>query len=105
MRQEDVKITLRIPILKGPDANGIMYTKEAVEKAIKEADATLPLLNDGGKVIGLVEDMKIIDKEIVVDGIVFGAGTNDNVIRYKDILSKSNKFVEEYEITAVGFGE
>lgn len=54
MRTNNIKVKLTIPIPYGkPDLNGVCYTKEAIENAIKNYDSKLPILyqaNEGDSI-------------------------------------------------------
>ena len=40
-----IKVTIKIPFpISKPDRNGIIYTKEAIEKAVREVDGGTPLI-------------------------------------------------------------
>ena len=40
-----IKVTMKIPFLiSKPDRNGIIYTKETIEKAVREFDGVTPLI-------------------------------------------------------------
>ena len=87
MRLEDsnIKLTLHIPIDK-PDANGIVYTEEAVSNAINNLQSRLPILfkesaESDAKVIGATGTQCIVsyDSEnqvckLTIEGVVFYSG-------------------------------
>lgn len=80
-----IKLTLPIPIDK-PDANGIMYTEEAVSNAINNLQSRLPILfkenaESDAKVIGATGTQCIVsyDSEnqvckLTIEGVVFYSG-------------------------------
>ena len=40
-----IKVTMKIPFpISKPDRNGIIYTKEAIEKAVREFDGETPFI-------------------------------------------------------------
>ena len=40
-----IKVTMKIPFpISKPDRNGIIYTKETIEKAVREFDGGTPLI-------------------------------------------------------------
>ena len=40
-----IKVTMKIPFpISKPDRNGIIYTKETIEKAVREFDGVTPLI-------------------------------------------------------------
>ena len=40
-----IKVTMKIPFpISKPDRNGIIYTKETIEKAVREFDGVAPLI-------------------------------------------------------------
>lgn len=87
MRVENtnVKLTIPIPIDK-PDANGIIYTEEAIENALNSLRANLPIvfsesMEDNEKVIGATGSSHIAhwDYEnkvcnVTIDGVLFYSG-------------------------------
>lgn len=105
MRQENIEVTFKIPVdFEKPDDNGVIYTREAVEKALCTY-ASRPILvidNSGNKsVIGitsnknaklLLEDSKY---KIVVDGIIKYGGSSEN-------CEIENKTIKDFTITSVG---
>ena len=87
MRVENVKVKITIPIpIDKPDANGIVYTEEAVENAINNLPSNLPILfkEDAGseeKVIGATGTQCIVSWDfenqvckLTIEGIVFYSG-------------------------------
>ena len=88
MRVENTKVKLTIPIPIGkPDANGIAYTEEAVETALNNLQANIPIVyNDSTetdeKVIGVTTGTSHIvnwDHEnhvcnVTIDGVLFYSG-------------------------------
>ena len=75
-----IKVTMKIlfPISK-PDRNGIIYTKEAIEKAVREFDGGAPLMmvkDEIGTVIGHIEKLELSDNyEVTAHGICYFGGT------------------------------
>ena len=105
MRQENIGITIKIPIDFGkPDKNGVIYTRKAVEKALcTYASRPILVIDDSGNqsIIGvtsnknaklLLEDNKY---KIVVDGIIKYGGSSEN-------CEIENKIVKDFTITSVG---
>ena len=75
-----IKVTMKIPFPIGePDKNGTIYTKEAVEKAVREFDGEIPLMmvkDEIGTVIGHIEKLELSDNyEITAHGICYFGGT------------------------------
>lgn len=70
MRLENGEITIKIPIpIEEPDANGVIYTIEAVENAIQKfnADSPAPLITDidYAKCVGIIYNAELSeDKNI-----------------------------------------
>jgi hypothetical protein len=103
MRVENTKIKLTIPIpVNKPDANGIVYTEEAVEKAVNNLGKYLPILykesaETDEKVIGSTTGNSHIvtwdsDNQVckvTIDGVIFYSGA--------DIIV--NEMTENGEIT------
>ena len=105
MRQENIEVTFKIPVEFGKaDKNGVIYTREAVEKALcTYASRPILISDDSGNqsIIGvtsnknaklLLEDSKY---KIVVDGIINYGGSSEN-------CEIENKIVKDFTITSVG---
>ena len=88
MRQEGIEVTFKIPVeFEKPDDNGVIYTREAVEKALcTYASRPILVIDDSGNqsIIGvtsnknaklLLEDNKY---KIVIDGIIKYGGSSEN---------------------------
>lgn len=77
-----IKFTIPIPINK-PDANGIIYTKEAISNALNNLQTDLPIIYEdiesGEKVIGKTTGTSCIVNydfnnqicKLTVDGVIF----------------------------------
>ena len=86
MRVKNTKIKLTIPIpINEPDNNGVVYTKEAIEKAINNMNSHLPILYKDNetdeKVIGMTGESHTAfwDPEnqicrLEIDGSIFYSG-------------------------------
>ena len=111
MRLDNLKMQLSFVIPFGrTDKNGVMYSKEAIEKAIKDFDGKLPILyrdNDSckdGVVVGntIGETCSVLwdDEqqlcEVIVNGNLYYGGTECIVNEIKDGL------VTDFRITSVG---
>jgi len=71
MRVENTKVKFTIPIpINKPDCNGIIYTEEAVEKAVSNLNKYLPIL---------------YKKDTETDAVVVGATTGDSHIVTLDL--------------------
>lgn len=104
-----VQIALVIPISR-PDKNGVMYSKEAVEKAAESFNWKLPIIyrdndaNKEGTVIGntvgetcpVLWDDEHQVCEVVVNGNVYYGGTECIVNEVKDGV------VTDFSIVSVG---
>ena len=97
MRVENAKIKLTIPIpIDKPDANGIIYTEEAVSDALNKLHANLPILfkdneETDANVIGATGTSHIVtwDYEnnvcnVTIDDIVFYSGAEIIVNEMED---------------------
>lgn len=97
MRVENTKVKLTIPIpIDKPDANGIVYTEEAVENAINNLQSRLPILfkesaESEEKVIGVTGTQCIVtwdsDNQVcklTIDGVVFYSGAEIVVNEIED---------------------
>ena len=110
MRVENAKIKLTIPIPIGkPDANGVVYTEEAVERAVSNFGAYLPICyKDNGcdeKVIGsTIGNAPIVSFDpdnqvcnLTIDGVLFHSGTEIIV----NDMTKDGE-ITDFEIVSVG---
>ena len=75
-----IKITMETPFpISESDRNGIIYTKEAVEKAVREFDGGAPLImvkDEIGTVIGHIKKLELSDNyEVIAHGICYFGGT------------------------------
>lgn len=104
MRTSNLNVTLRIPIpIDEPDANGVIYTEEAVKEAYKNIK-DLPIIqyNDGGitETVGVVTDGYYNNGIVTVNGhIWYGGSECKNVNLHKE---NGITVVDSFEIT--GFG-
>lgn len=111
MRIENIGVKLTLPIPIGtPDKNGIVYSKQAVEKAVASLHKNLPIIyrdnsrvQDGAVIGHTVGDTHIVtwDSEhqvckITVDGVMHFGGTECSVNKIE------NGEVKDFQIT--GFG-
>lgn len=111
MRLDNLKMQLALVIPFGrPDKNGVIYSREAVEKAVKDFNGKLPILyrdNDSckdGVVVGntigetcsVLWDEKRQVCEIIVNGNLYYGGTECIVNEIKDGM------VTDFRITSVG---
>ena len=112
MRVENTKVKITIPIpIDKPDRNGVVYTKEAIEKAVNNLRTNLPILYGDGeadkKVIGATNGNSHIinwDSEnqickMTVDGIVFYSGAEIIVNGFEDGK------VTDFEIVSIGLSK
>lgn len=75
-----IKITMKIPFpISEPDRNGTIYTKKAIEKAVREFDSGAPLMmvkDEIGTVIGYIEKLELSNNyEVTAHGICYFGGT------------------------------
>lgn len=111
MRVDNLKITLTLPIpVKTPDRNGVVYSEEAVTKAVNSLRKGLPIMyrdngaiSDGVVIGHTVGDAHIVtwDSEqhickVTVDGVVHFGGIECIVNDIKDGV------VNDFDI--IGFG-
>lgn len=110
MRVENTKIKLTIPIpVDKPDANGIIYTEEAIENALNNLRKNLPIVykenaETDEKVIGSTTgDSHIViwdfDNQIckvTVDGVIFHSGAEIIVNEIEDGK------ISDFRITSIG---
>lgn len=114
MRLENLKVQLSLVIPIGrPDKNGVMYSKEAVEKAVESFNGKLPIIyrdndaNKEGTVLGntVGETCSVLwdDEhqvcEVVVNGNVYYGGTECVVNEIKDGV------VTDFSIVSVGLSK
>ena len=114
MRQENLKIqvALRFPY-DHPDKNGVVYSKQAVEKAISDLQGKLHILYQdnsvcqNGKVIGhtIGDTMSVLWDddyrvcEVVLGAVVYHGGT-ECIVKTSD-----DGVITDFEITALGISE
>ena len=112
MRQENIEITIKIPIDFGkPEKNGVIYTRKAVEIAL-DSYSSCPIVfldNEGNeKVIGATDEHRaeLIEEngkyKIVKNGIIYYGGTCENIIFD---FSKKDGTVKYYGVGNIGFSE
>ena len=93
-----------------PDKNGVVYSKEAIERAVKQMPTNLPISfldnnpEHSEKIIGYTESAPYAiqsDKDgnvkFTIDGRIFFGGTACTVNKMD-----SNGVIEDFEITSVG---
>lgn len=103
MRTDNLKckITLRFPCEK-PDRNNIVYTKKAIEKAVKQLCGSYPIVADNNVVGATHEPYDIIWDEdnnvylVTINGVLFHGGTACEVNRIEDGV------VQDFEIMSFG---
>lgn len=108
LENSNIKLTLHIPIDK-PDANGIVYTEEAVENAINNLQSRLPILfkeskETEEKVIGATGTSHIVSWDpdnqvckLTIEGIVFYSGADIIV----NEMTKDGK-ITDFRIANIG---
>lgn len=79
---EPIEIIMKIPFpINEPDRNGVIYTKEAIEKAVERFDGGVPLImvkDEVGTVIGHIHSAELSENyEVTAHGEVFFGGTSD----------------------------
>ena len=111
MRIENTKVKITIPIPVGkPDANGVIYTEEAVENAISNLKTNLPIMykesaETDAKVIGVTTETSHIvtwDHEnqvckVTIDGVLFYGGAGIVV----NDMTKDGE-ITDFRITSIG---
>lgn len=110
MRVENTKVKLTIPIpIDRPDANGVTYTKEAVENAINNLDRHLPILYKEnaetdeqviGSMVGLAPNITYVSDNqvnITIDGVIFYSGAGIIV----NEMTKDGK-ITDFRIVSIG---
>lgn len=109
MRVENTKIKITIPIpIDKPDANGIIYTEEAVENALNNLRANLPIVYKDNecdaRVIGATGTSHIVtwDSEnqvckVTIDGVIFYSGAE---IIVNDMTK--NGEITDFRIASIG---
>jgi hypothetical protein len=108
LENSNIKLTLHIPIDK-PDANGIVFTEEAVENAINNLQSRLPILfkessESDAKVIGATGTQCIVSWDydnqvckLTIDGVVFYSGAEIIV----NEMTEGGK-ITDFRITSIG---
>lgn len=114
MRTDSVKVTLTIPIpINKPDLNGVVYSEQAVEKAVNNLQKNIPIIyrdNDGNgeeKVIGITTgnshivtyDIENKVCKVSIDGEIFFGGTECIVNEME------GNVVTDFRITGIGLSK
>lgn len=98
MRVENTKIKLTIPIpIDKPDLNGVVYTEEAIENALKHLKTNIPILykeneESEAKVIGTTTGTYRVTTwdyekqvcKVALDGVIFHSGAEIVVNELED---------------------
>ena len=84
MRTRLIKVSMEIPLpVDKPDENGLIYTKEALENAAKDAvDKPIEIIRDDGTstIIGHTTKVDFTGEEsYMVEGVVYYGGTEEIV--------------------------
>lgn len=65
MRCSNIQVSFKIPVpINKPDGNGVVYTKEVVEKAVLESKLGLPIEIINGTesiVVGITDKLKLTE--------------------------------------------
>lgn len=108
LENANIKLTLPIPVGK-PDANGIMYTEEAIDNALNNLFANLPIVfrrsaESEENVIGATGSQYTVswDSEnqvcnLTIDGTIFNSGTEIIV----NDMTKDGK-ITDFIIVSIG---
>lgn len=114
MRLENLKVEMAFVIPFGrPDKNGVVYSKEAVEKAVSSFNGEIPIIYRGNDVS---EDATVIGNtvgetcsvlwddehqvcEVIINGDVYYGGTECVVNEIK------NGVITDFDIVSVGFSQ
>lgn len=109
MRVENAKIKITIPIpIDKPDANGTIYTEEAVSDALNNLRANLPIFfkeneETDAKIIGATGKSHIVNWDyennvcnVTIEGVVFYSGA--------DIIAHEmeNSKITDFRIASIG---
>ena len=111
MRVENSKIKITIPIPIGkPDANGVVYTEEAVERALNNLQTNLPIVYKDNtetdeKVIGATTGISHIVNwdfenqvcKVTIDGVLFYSGAE---IIVNDMTADGE--ITDFRIASIG---
>lgn len=99
MRCENIEVTFKVPMpIDRPDKNGVMYSKEAIDKAIENM-INAPIVqhdaNDFEKttVLGVVTDAKRKGDYAIIDGCLWFGGTCESVVM------DENNVVTSFEVS------
>lgn len=103
MRTENIKVTFKIPVpVDKPDLNGNIYSKEAIENAVKNIDKIpLETFNDKGELvpIGVCQEVELVEDsdglKICGIGLVYHGGTEETV-------NISDGIIQSMRITGIG---
>ena len=115
MREENIKCRITIPFpVERPDRNGVIYSREAIEKAIADFNSSLPITfipNDKDKyecVVGYTDAEEPVvvwddDKQtcnITITGAFFAGGTSCQATMDDETMT-----VTEFHINQIGISE
>lgn len=109
MRTDNINITLKMPLpINNPDRNGVMYSKEAFQKAFEDAK-NKPLeilLNNGSRTpIGVIQDITYIEDEFGDYALVNGRIMYGGTCEYIQDLEKVSGVITSMTLASVGIGD
>lgn len=114
MRLDNLKVQLALTIPFGrPDKNGVMYSKEAIEKAVSDFNGKLPIIyrdndsckdgvvvgNTAGETCSVLWDDEQQVCEVIVNGNVYYGGADIIVNEMKDGV------ITDFSIRSVGISK
>ena len=102
MRSSNIQVSFKIPVpINKPDGNGVVYTKEVVEKAVLESKLGLPIEIINGMesiVVGVTDKLKLIYNDeyyIEVSGVIWHGGT-------KETVDVKDNMIDSIQIVGIG---
>lgn len=109
MRTDNINITLKMPLpINNPDRNGVMYSKEAFQKAFEDAK-NKPLeilLNNGSRTpVGVIQDITYIEDEFGDYALVNGRIMYGGTCEYIQDLEKVSGVITSMTLASVGIGD
>ena len=110
MRTKNIKVTFEIPIpVNERDLNGVIFSKEAIEKAYKDAIKDIPIgvydRDNNFIPVGNVHDTELLEDYRgnmcwKVSGIIFYGGTEEFIGELN--YNNSQREVTDFRVTSIG---
>lgn len=116
MRTDNIKVTITIPIrFDKPDYNGVVHSKEAIEKITQQLHKDCPIIfrgneNDSPKILGHISDnFQSADWDydngickLTVGGLIYYGGM-DIIVNECHQDEKGQTVIDDFRVTSIGF--